>query len=95
MLLIIKLVKHEYIYSHFLDVFRRTFTNQLVKNNNKNVSHNKISSNYLIKIAKLGGYLARASEPPPGNIVMRRGSSRLTDNININFASSNTSIPWI
>lgn len=33
----------------------------------------------LNKIAKLGGYLARASDPPPGNIVMWRGLSRLTD----------------
>jgi hypothetical protein len=32
----------------------------------------------LIKIAKLGGYLARANDPPPG-IVMWRGLSRLTD----------------
>jgi hypothetical protein len=36
-------------------------------------------SNYLIKIARLGGYLARASDPPPGNMVMWRGMSRLTD----------------
>ena len=34
---------------------------------------------YLIKIAKLGGYLARAKDPPPGNIVMWRGLSRLND----------------
>jgi hypothetical protein len=36
-------------------------------------------SHYLIKIARLGGYLARASDPPPGNMVMWRGMSRLTD----------------
>src|SRR5204863_5677587 len=36
-------------------------------------------SNYLIKIARLGGYLNRASDPPPGNIVMWRGLARLTD----------------
>jgi hypothetical protein len=36
-------------------------------------------SKYLTKIARLGGYLARASDPPPGNIVMWRGLSRLTD----------------
>ena len=36
-------------------------------------------SHYLIKIAKLGGYLARASDPPPGNAVMWRGLSRLGD----------------
>jgi hypothetical protein len=39
----------------------------------------KSLSNYLVKIARLGGYLARASDPPPGNIVMWRGLSRLTD----------------
>ena len=36
-------------------------------------------SHYLTKIARLGGYLARASDPPPGNSVMWRGLSRLTD----------------
>ena len=39
----------------------------------------KTLSSYLIKIARLGGYLARAKDPPPGNIVMWRGLSRLTD----------------
>jgi hypothetical protein len=34
---------------------------------------------YLTKIARLGGYLARASDPPPGNTVMWRAPSRLTD----------------
>jgi hypothetical protein len=34
---------------------------------------------YLTKLARLGGYLARASDPPPGNTVMWRGLSRLTD----------------
>ena len=34
---------------------------------------------YLIKIARLGGYLARTKDPPPGNIVMWRGLSRLND----------------
>ena len=34
---------------------------------------------YLIKISRLGGYLARAKDPPPGNIVMWRGLSRLND----------------
>ena len=32
-------------------------------------------SRYLTKIARLGGYLARAKDPPPGNIVMWRGLS--------------------
>ncbi len=39
----------------------------------------KTLSIYLTKIARLGGYLARASDPPPGNTVMWRGLSRLTD----------------
>ena len=39
----------------------------------------KSVSRYIIKIARLGGYLARARDPPPGNIVMWRGLSRLTD----------------
>lgn len=50
----------------------------LVENNGNHPKKNKLSD-YLIKIAKLGGYLARASDPPPGNIVMWRGLSRLTD----------------
>ena len=36
-------------------------------------------STYLIKIARLGGYLARMNDSPPGNMVMWRGLSRLTD----------------
>ena len=39
----------------------------------------KSVSRYIIKIARLGGYLARANDPAPGNIVMWRGLSRLTD----------------
>ena len=34
---------------------------------------------YLIKIARLGGYLARTKDSPPGNIVVWRGLSRLND----------------
>lgn len=34
---------------------------------------------YLIKLARLGGYLARAGDPPPGTIVIWRGLSRLID----------------
>ena len=33
---------------------------------------------YLTKLARLGGYLARSSDPPPGNVVIWRGLSRLT-----------------
>jgi hypothetical protein len=47
--------------------------------NDKPKARQKTLSRYLIKIARLGGYLARASDPPPGNTVMWRGLSRLTD----------------
>jgi hypothetical protein len=39
----------------------------------------KTLSYYLTAIARLGGYLARGSDPPPGNVVMWRGLARLRD----------------
>ena len=36
-------------------------------------------SHYLVAIAKLGGYLARAKDPPPGNMVLWRRLTRLMD----------------
>jgi Transposase Tn5 dimerisation domain len=36
-------------------------------------------STYLIRIARLGGYLARTNDAAPGNTVMWRGLCRLTD----------------
>ena len=36
-------------------------------------------SHYLIKLARLGGYLARNSAPPPGNETIWRGLTRLVD----------------
>lgn len=45
-------------------------------------------SHYLVAIAKLGGYLARAKDPPPGTMVVWRGLSRLTD-IHLGFDLSN------
>ncbi len=39
----------------------------------KNVAH------YLLIVAELGGYLARKNDGPPGNLVMQRGLTRLTD----------------
>lgn len=36
-------------------------------------------SKYLLKIAKIGGYLARSSDPPPGNTVIWRGMQRLSE----------------
>ncbi len=34
---------------------------------------------YLIRLALLGGYLNRARDAPPGNMVLWRGMTRLTD----------------
>jgi hypothetical protein len=45
----------------------------------KRPSPKKSLSHYLTKIARLGGYLARANYPPPGSMVMWRGLGRLTD----------------
>jgi len=39
----------------------------------------KSLSYYIIKLARLGGYLARAHDPPPGNIVIWRGFQKLMD----------------
>jgi hypothetical protein len=39
----------------------------------------KSLATYVTKLARLGGYLARAHDPPPGNKVVWRGLSRLTD----------------
>jgi hypothetical protein len=36
-------------------------------------------SHYLLAVAKLGGYLARSKDPPPGNMVIWRGLTRLMD----------------
>lgn len=41
-------------------------------------SPEKLSA-YLVEIARLGGYLARSHDPPPGNMIMWRGWSRLMD----------------
>ena len=34
---------------------------------------------YLLQIAMLGGYLARNRDPPPGNMVVWRGLTKLQD----------------
>jgi hypothetical protein len=48
-----------------------------------NVDNRSLTA-YLTKLARLGGYLARSSDPPPGNTVLWRGLSRLTD-IHLSF----------
>jgi len=50
----------------------------LVKDKNQKPPRPRTLSHYLIKVARLGGYLARTSDPPPGNTVIWRGISRLT-----------------
>jgi hypothetical protein len=52
---------------------------QLVKVSRTDQLAPKTLSHYLLAIAKLGGYLARTNDPPPGNMVMWQGLSRLTD----------------
>jgi hypothetical protein len=52
---------------------------QLVKDKPGEGSQKKTLSTYLTKIARLGGYLARAGDRPPGNQVIWKGMSRLTD----------------
>jgi hypothetical protein len=52
---------------------------ELVKTKSRVPSKKATVSDYIIKVARLGGYLARASDPPPGNMVMWRGLSRLND----------------
>jgi len=53
-------------------------------------SHRKATiSDYIIKIARLGGYLNRAHDSPPGNMVMWRGLSKLND-IHLGFLLGKT-----
>jgi hypothetical protein len=49
--------------------------------NNKPTTHAQkyMLSHYLIKLARLGGYLARHSDSPPGNETIWRGLTRLVD----------------
>ena len=51
----------------------------LIPESKAKLQRNGTLSRYLTKIARLGGYLARSKDPPPGNIVMWRGLARLTD----------------
>jgi len=56
-----------------------TLLDHLVKDTAKTPIRARTLPHYLTKIARLGGYLARASDPPPGNMVMWKGLSRLID----------------
>ncbi|HET6778466.1 MAG TPA: IS4 family transposase [Gemmatimonadales bacterium] len=52
---------------------------ELVRDKGQVMLRSKTLSYYLTKIARMGGYLARGHDPPPGNTVMWRGLSRLMD----------------
>ena len=54
----------------------------------KNKSQKKTIKKYLTSLAKLGGYLDRSHDPPPGNMVVWRGFRRLTD-IHLVFSLAN------
>jgi Transposase DNA-binding len=56
-----------------------TLLDNLVRDTRRGPAGPKALPHYLTKIARLGGYLARASDPPPGNMVMWKGLSRLMD----------------
>jgi hypothetical protein len=60
---------------------------QLVKDTAKSLNAKPLSR-YIIKLAQLGGYMARASDPPPGNTVIWRGLRRLID-IQLGFELAN------
>jgi hypothetical protein len=52
---------------------------RLVQNNSAAQPRPYRLSHYLIKLARLGGYLARNSDSPPGNETIWRGLTRLVD----------------
>jgi hypothetical protein len=53
------------------------FLNRLVKDRKRSREAHSLSR--YLEIAQLGGYLARANAPSPGNTVMWRGMRQLTD----------------
>lgn len=55
-----------------------TLLDQLVKDTARTAQAPPLSRS-LIKLAQLGGYLARANDPPPGNKVIWRGMHRLAE----------------
>ena len=51
----------------------------VVEDRENQKSSKRTLSYYSMKVARLGGYLARTHDPPPGNKIMWRGWSRLVD----------------
>ena len=62
-----------------LTPIERRLLDRLIPDKKNGPTGKKTLSAYITKIARLGGYLARASDSPPGNTVMWRGLARLTD----------------
>ena len=61
-----------------VDVLDRTVSGKATPKGNAAPSGPTLST-YLLKVARLGGYLARTRDPPPGITLMWRGWSRLAD----------------
>jgi hypothetical protein len=62
-----------------LDTTEILLLDELVKTKPEATNRKATVSDYITKIARLGGYLNRASDPPPGNKVMWRGMTKLND----------------
>jgi hypothetical protein len=52
---------------------------ELVQDKGLRSRRRKTLSHYLTKVARIGGYVARGYDPPPGNTVIWRGLTRLMD----------------
>jgi hypothetical protein len=59
-----------------LDTILLRLLDELVKTKSRHQSKKATISNYIIKSAAVGGYLSRASDPPPCDTVMWRGKSQ-------------------
>ena len=59
--------------------YEQMFLDYLVPNKTPDLSGSNTLGIYLTKLAKLGGYLARNCDPPPGNTIRWRGMARLID----------------
>jgi len=57
----------------------RQLLDHLVQDRHADRAADRSLSFYITKLARLGGYLARTGDSRPGNMVMWRGLSRLTD----------------
>jgi len=63
---------------------------RILANYSKDKFNLKNLNDCILQLAKLGGYLARRSDPPPGNMVLWRGLNRLSDiQIGYNMAIEN------